>query len=136
MAQLTGQVQITLQPNFLGGENHRFLPANGTIVDLTFLHNALRPNDDDAFVEQFLPARICIRKEMENAFKELIKNGSNTTTVFSGSPGMGKSVLMFLVVLYRVANRRERAVYIRRTDESAELVSMFAMECKEDHVVQ
>lgn len=128
MAQLTDQVQIPLQPNFLGSKNHRFLPPNGTVVDLTFLRNALRPKDDEDFVEQFLPARIFIREEMETAFKELINNGSNTTTVFSGSPGIGKSVLLFLVVLYRVANRRERAVYIRRTDESAELVSMFVME--------
>jgi len=135
--QFSDEVKLDLPHNFLGGDDHRFLPPNGEILSLAFLRDALQPRDKGDFVERFIPEQIFIREEMENAFRELLNNGYDTLTVFSGSPGIGKSILMFLVVLYRVAHRHERAIYLRRTDETAELVSFFAMEYNnDDHMVR
>lgn len=74
----------------------------------------LRPPGGTAFtVKDFLPNKIFVREEMETAFRELLINGSDVCTVFSGSPGIGKSVLTFLLVLYSVWKNNEKAVYIR-----------------------
>ena len=131
--QFTDEVTLDLTNNFLRGDEHRFLPPVGETLSLAFLRQALRPKDTSGdFVERFLPTQIYIREEMENAFKELLNNGVDTSTVFSGSPGIGKSILMFLVVLYRVACRHEKAIFIRHTNDFTELVSIFAMEHSND----
>lgn len=128
MKTFTDQVQLSISADFLGGQNGRFLPDNGTVVELEFLRQAFKPKDNDEFVERLIPERIFIREEMETSFKELLSNGVDTLTVFSGSPGIGKSILMFLVVLYRVAVRHERVIYMRRVDNCIELMSEFSME--------
>lgn len=127
MTEFTDQVQLPIRADFLGGQNGRFLPDNGTVMELEYLRLAFQPAGNDSFVERLIPERIVIREEMETSFKELLSNGNDTTTVFSGSPGVGKSILMFLVVLYRAAVRHEPAIYMRRTDNNKELMSEFAM---------
>lgn len=136
-AEFSDKVDVMIPPDFFGKVEGRYLPPNGTMLDLSFLQQALRPKDSEDFVEEFLPRKVYIRTEMENAFRELVNQGPHTTTVFSGSPGIGKSVLLFLIVLYRAAKKGEKATYIRRTDESKELelVSTFVMEYKDTNVV-
>ena len=128
MTTFTDSVKLPLKADFLGGQNGRFLPKNGTVMELQFLREAFKPKNGNEFVEKFIPEHVVIREEMETAFKVLLSSGNDTTTVFSGSPGIGKSILMFLVVLYRVVVRHEKVIYMRRTDESKELMSEFAME--------
>ena len=53
--------------------------------------------------EHFFPKNsIYIRKEMCEVFQELTKSGREMSQIVIGSPGVGKSVLIFLVALYRV----------------------------------
>ena len=142
MAEFTDEVSIRLRSDFLhrreGDSNvngNRILPPNGATLELGWLRSALQPKKNVAgLVEELIPERIIIREEMETAFKELLHNGYNTLTVFSGSPGIGKSILLFLVALYRVVTKNDKVVYLRRADDTDELVSIFAMEYKENHV--
>jgi len=68
-------------------------------MELEFLQRAFKPNDDNEFVERLFPPQVVIREEMETAFKEMFNNGVDSLTMFSGIPVIGKSILMFLVVL-------------------------------------
>jgi hypothetical protein len=99
-SDLTDMSVVKLPDELFGANgnrnNNRILPPNGSILDLSFLRAALKPSGDEPFEEKFLPKSVFIREEMETAVKELLRNGSKAT-VFSGSPGIGKSVLTFLV---------------------------------------
>jgi hypothetical protein len=134
-ADFSDKVDVTIPPNFFEPVVGRYLPPNGRMLDLSFLQQALRPTDSEDFVEVFIPQKIYIRQEMEKAFQELVYRGPNTTTVFSGSPGVGKSILMFLIVLYRAAKKGDKVTYIRCTDDSSELISAFVMEYKSANLV-
>lgn len=127
-------VDVAIPDGFFGSGDSRKLPENGDSMDLTFLVSVLRPGG--AAFKDFLPNKIFVREEMETAFRELLNNGSDVCTVFSGSPGIGKSVLTFLLVLYSVWKNNEKAVYIRHVEESSELVSVFAMHRLENGLVQ
>lgn len=106
-------------------DGQRFLPQAGSLMDLAVIREFFAPKDGDnyGFEELFFPKCIFVREEMETAFKELLHNGNNTLSVFSGSPGIGKSLVMFLVILYRATVKHEKTLYVRRTDLGHELVS-------------
>ena len=94
-------------------------------MDLSVLQTALLPR---VGAERFLPPQIYIREEMEQAAKEILANGSTTLTVFSGTPGIGKSIVSFLLTLFKVWNRLvDSAIYLRHVEGTGELTSAFFM---------
>ena len=106
------------------GWDRTFLPA-GSVMDLSVLQTALLPR---VGAERFLPPQIYIREEMEQAAKEILANGSTTLTVFSGTPGIGKSIVSFLLTLFKVWNRLvDSAIYLQHVEGTGELTSAFVM---------
>jgi hypothetical protein len=69
---------------------------------------------------------------MVNVFKELIKSSRKKRQVLIGSPGVGKSLLLFLVALYRAYREGKTVVYIRKTTSTFELISLFYITKKDD----
>lgn len=105
----------------------RHLPENGTVMDVSFIRNSLKVSDGDEPLEvDFIPERLFIRQEMETGFNELLQQ--SRAVIFSGSAGIGKSVLLFLIVMYRVWKNDEKAIYYRMVDDPAEFISAFAMQ--------
>lgn len=123
---LSHHTTIQVPPTLFNANPPRILPPNGTRVSLDFLRRSL--DGDQQRGELFFPRHIFVREEMETAFRELIHNGTDTTTIFSGTPGIGKSILMFLVVLHKVVHDDLKAVYIRFVEDPKELVSKFLMQ--------
>ena len=104
----------------------RPLPDNGTIMDLSAIRESVKLSDD-IDDELFIPERVVVRGEMEMAFQELLQR-SYPLLIFSGSAGIGKSVLLFLVVLYRVWKNDAKAIYFRMIDDGEELGSALALQ--------
>jgi hypothetical protein len=88
---------------------NRTLPAEGSVIDLTSLKAALRPKEEPRFDETFIPDRIYMRAEMQQLFRELVSDAMYMK-VFSGSPGIGKSILLFLVAIFRTWTEENRKV--------------------------
>ena len=86
----------------------RHLPANGTIMDLTVIREGVKlscGDGDEPLEFDFIPELLFVRGDMEEAFKELLREQQAfPSVIFSGSAGIGKSVLVFLVVLYRAVS--------------------------------
>jgi hypothetical protein len=97
----------------------------GSCLDLAFLKPIVAPDG----IERFFPAelRMFMRQEMVHVFKELVKKNRKQRQVLIGSPGVGKSLLSFLVALYRVFKEGKVAVYIRKTSNTQEPTSVFFM---------
>ena len=131
MLRTTIQVPDTLFSN----ERNRILPPNGTRVSLDFLRTNLR-GGEQRDQEMFFPSHIFVRQEMETAFRELAFRGTDTTSILSGSPGIGKSVLMFLVVVYQVVHTDMKAVYVRFVEDPQEPVSKFLIQRQADGSVE
>jgi hypothetical protein len=103
-------------------------PDVGTVMDLRSLRNALFPANEPDFVESFIPPSLYVRSEMRQAFAELIPD-LVYTKVFSGSPGIGKSILLILVAIYRAWTEDNRKItYLRYTKSTAEDATVFAMQ--------
>ena len=82
--------------------------------------------------EQFFPKNsIYIRKEMCEVFQELTKMDRKLRQVLIGSPGVGKSVLIFLVALYRALYEEKPVCFIRKTRDVGEFTSVFFMRKKD-----
>jgi DNA replication protein DnaC len=63
--------------------------------------------------EKFLPESIYVRKEMCDVFAELTREKRDEKQILIGSPGVGKSVLLFLVALYRALTEGKPCCFIR-----------------------
>jgi hypothetical protein len=78
-------------------------------------------------LEMFLPKCIYVRKEMCDVFAELTKASRRQKQILIGSPGVGKSILLFLVALYRAETEKKPCLFIRKTRNSQELLSVFVI---------
>jgi hypothetical protein len=87
----------------------------GTLLDPLF----------DKMREKFLPESIYVRKEMCDVFAELTREKRDEKQILIGSPGVGKSILLFLVALYRALTEDKPCCFIRKTRYSHELTSVF-----------
>lgn len=110
------------------------LPSVGTIMDLSFLEPIRLKRNEEIPVEQFkqrsLEKFLCIndlyiRDEMHSLMKKLISEDRFYQQVIIGSPGVGKSLLLFIAAIWRTAVRRERVIYIRKTSQLQESTSIF-----------
>lgn len=77
--------------------------------------------------EEFFPETLYVRKEMCEVFGELTKSDRKQQQILIGSPGVGKSVLLFLVALYRVLSDGIPAIFVRKPKNAQELTSVFYM---------
>jgi hypothetical protein len=91
-------------------------------IDLACL-NPLRTDKD------FLPEAIYLRQEMKEMFVKLLRlhEAGEEQRVLVGSPGVGKSVLFFLVALRRVVAHGQKVLYLRKTAK-ARSFSLFLIE--------
>ncbi|KAL3906120.1 MAG: hypothetical protein SGILL_009402 [Bacillariaceae sp.] len=89
------------------------------------LYAALK--DLSAEREFFLSRQIFVRSEMEQLFREM-QNGGARSHIVSGSPGIGKSLVFFLVAIFQAAKKGERVLYFRCTANDQEAASTFLLE--------
>jgi hypothetical protein len=99
-----------------------FLTTEGECIDLGFLAPMLATAGSR---DMFFPKSIYVRKEMCEVFKELIKSDRKRKQIMIGSPGVGKSILLFLVALYRTLYEDKPGCFIRKARDSEELTSAF-----------
>jgi hypothetical protein len=108
-------------------------------LDLSCL-DAFRQEDDTNTTARtktmpsfFVPKKIYVRPEMQLMFNGLLtkSNPAENKTILTGSPGIGKSVLLFLVALrYQLLSEVKdnfKVAYIRKVDDEP-AVSLFLME--------
>jgi hypothetical protein len=98
-----------------------FLTEEGGVIELGFLAPITSEGD------LFFPESIYVRKEMCEVFKELIKSDRKQRQILIGSPGVGKSILLFLVALYRTLYGGSPGCFVRKTKDPQELSSVFLM---------
>ena len=98
------------------------------MIDLSFLKELILIGEDEKFlVGDKIYVRDCMRK-ISRLFQkdvECNKKGGRYATAFIGSPGVGKSVLCFLLALYQAQTKS--VVYYRCTGSDGENVSLFVM---------
>lgn len=100
----------------------------GETLDMSTLSQKLCGN----YKEAFLPStRVYVRQEMIYVFKQLTAERSQDEDVISqvliGSPGVGKSILCFLVAIWQ-AMRGNQVVYWRKTSQQNEHISVFVLD--------
>lgn len=78
--------------------------------------------------EFFLSRQIYVRHEMEQLFREMQTREAARSHIVSGSPGIGKSLVFFLVAIFRAATKEERVFYFRCTANAQEDASAFCLE--------
>lgn len=94
----------------------------GTSLDMRFV-GKLRSDDD---ITEFIPSgNIYLREEVISTIKELTEIDRDWCQILIGSPGVGKSVLLFLVAFFQASVNRKAVLYIRKTEVPNELVSAF-----------
>jgi hypothetical protein len=114
-----------------------FLRRVGSRFDLDFLEPILAapaledfiPNNQQSVTQS---SGIYVRREMVDVFTELVRPDRKQRQVLIGSPGVGKSLLLFVVALYRAFCEEKSVLYIRKTKTSQELTSVFFMTKKDD----
>jgi len=118
---------IDVSPLFPEG---RFAPI-GTVLNLYAAFIGL-----SAEREFFLSRQLYVRSEMEQLFREMQKREAARSHIVSGSPGIGKSLVFFLVALFRAAKEQDRVLYFRCTANAQEDASAFLLEkgCEENSV--
>lgn len=102
----------------------------GSVIDLAWLKNISLEE------EPFFPGKVYVRKEMCDVFGELTKKNRKPFQILIGSPGVGKSVLLFLVALRRVLKEGTPTIFARKTKYVGELVSVFYMRKVDDTHIQ
>ena len=88
-------------------------PEVDTFLDLATLQNFKSPSS----IEEFVPSSIYVRQEVLTIWKTLRTNEENPqvkSQVLLGSPGVGKSVVLFLHALRR-ASEGSKVIYFRKT---------------------
>ena len=114
-------VEIDCEVAFPNGD----LPPVQSSIALTFL-DALRTTPDDGERDPFLPSDdFYVRKEVKETFAELIDRNRYWCQILIGSPGVGKSILLFLVCLFQSSVRKKPVLFIRKTKVPGEYVSAF-----------
>ncbi|KAL3918165.1 MAG: hypothetical protein SGILL_004369 [Bacillariaceae sp.] len=122
--QLSGSATFDVATLFPSDE----FPNVGSTIDLTALVAELQPPASPEFVERFLPLKLFVRTEMRDVFNELRVERPWDCKVLSGSPGVGKSILLFLVALFRAKTEPTVSIgYMRHVDDPGELLSAFIM---------
>jgi hypothetical protein len=101
------------------------LSPSEKLIDLSFLHS-LKTKD-----ERFFPKSIYVRKSMHvisDLFSRDAKNHAprEKSAAFLGSPGVGKSILMFLAAL-NLSHRDITTFYRKTSNKAGENVSVFVM---------
>lgn len=109
-------------------ESGSFLKESGGTIDL---QEVLRPVFADG--DTFFPKAVYVREEMCLVFAELIKSDRKRKQILIGSPGVGKSVLLFLVAMYRTLKENKPGCFIRKTRDTEELTSVFFFKRKFDN---
>ena len=107
------------------------LPPVGSSIDMGFVDNVRRNPDavSSGGMEEFLPTgSIYLRQACIDTFNELTKANRTFQQVLIGSPGVGKSVLLFIVALYQAAVKKVRVIYVRKTTVPEEDTSAFLIE--------
>ena len=100
-------------------------PAANTVLDLAALQNLKPPSD----VEEFIPKKIFVRQEMLTIWEKLRTNDEDAevkSQVLLGSPGVGKSVVIFLHAMRR-ASAGKKVMYFRKTTYEDD-ISLFCMD--------
>ena len=79
---------------------------------------------------RFVPISLFVRDEMKDMFDELVSpHGQGVRKrILTGSPGIGKSVLFFLAALRRALMHDEKVMYMRKTTQDEDKISVFIME--------
>jgi len=102
------------------------LPRVGSSIDMGFVDTLRLERAAGARGEEFLPTgNIYLRQEVRDTFNELTKGDRKYRQVLIGSPGVGKSVLLFLVALYQATVRKVPVLYVRKTKVPDEEISAF-----------
>lgn len=84
------------------------LPASGSSLDMAFVDKLRLGADEDT---EFLPCgNIFVRQEVKDVFAVLTDPKREKCQILIGSPGVGKSALLFLVTLFQASVRDEKAV--------------------------
>jgi len=86
--------------------------------------------------EPFIPNVIYVRKEMCQVFGELTKENRKSRQILIGSPGVGKSILLLLVALHRVLTEGVPTIFVRKTRDAEEFLSVFFMRKIDDTHIQ
>jgi len=105
--------------------------AEGEVIQLDCLKTISLPKK-----ELFFPDSIYIRVEMCQVFRELTKKNRKERQILIGSPGVGKSILLFLVALHRAVEEGIPTVFFRKTKNPQEFTSVFFMKKMDDSHVQ
>ena len=99
------------------------LPQANTSLNLEFLDSIRLP---EGRTDDFIPkGSIFLRQEVIDTFKELTLKNRDWCQILIGSPGVGKSVLLFIVALFQASVRRHPVFFIRKTQVSDEDISVF-----------
>ena len=104
-------------------------PEVDTVLDLEALQNFKSPCNK----ERFVPSRIFVRQEMLRIWETLRTNDEDSevnSQVLLGSPGVGKSIVLFLHALRR-ASEGAKVIYFRKTDYEKD-TSVFCMDLAVD----
>lgn len=123
------KVTIDCEDAFPEEDGVSFLPNAGKSIPMGFL-DQIRISQEEKYEggDRFLPprgTRLYVREEMVHTFTQLIDKRRKFCQVLIGSPGVGKSILLFLVALYRASVEQQKVLYIRKTKDSHEFVSAF-----------
>ena len=103
----------------------------GSCFSLDFLAPIFAKDSVEKFFPKSQQSSIYVRQEMADVFCELTKTNRKPTQVLIGSPGIGKSLLLFIVALYRARNEQNAVVvYLRKTRRPRELTSVFVISAK------
>ena len=98
-------------------------PPVGTVLNL---YAVLK--DLSAEKEFFLSRQLYVRNEMEQLFREMQMREAARSHIVTGSPGIGKSLVFFLVAIFRAAKEQKRMFYFRCTANAQEDASSFFLE--------
>ena len=87
--------------------------------------------------EMFFRNDIYIRKEIIEVLRELTKPDRKRKQILIGSPGVGKSILLFLVAIHQLLNDSGTpTIFIRRPENSEEHTSIFFMKKLDEYRIQ
>jgi hypothetical protein len=100
------------------------------ILDLSSPLSALFQNR-----EQFLPSSLFVRDCMNDIFDGVMRAPLMKRCVVFGSPGVGKSVLTFLAVLCYASLGKEPTLFMRKTGQYSESISVFWAAANENGLV-
>ena len=102
-------------------------PVEGSLIQLGSILEPISLSK-----ELFVPGVIYVRKEMCQVFGELTKDNRKNRQILIGSPGVGKSILLFLVALQRVLTKGVPTIFVRKTRDAQEPLSVFFMKKTDD----